>query len=221
MVRQRTAILLHTFDNRGPTWETAVWGSPMRPGRIPTAVAEALESNAELLMIFSENLSGKNTGALIRDYLFEHIEELRAFAPTLPILCQVPLRVIERRLKKTFLLSDVQIKNTADEVWLAYPILLERKIDHVVSVSNIDHMSRIIQLVGALWTDQGHTDIAVSFRPALSMYSPAGSTMKDVVVFEPPAVAGLGPVNPRRLFTVWNNPQTIPAVDSALTLIGA
>ncbi len=188
----RTAVLLHTFDNHGPTWEIAVWGTPTRPGRIPTAVAAALEHNASLLMIFSENLSGQNTGALIEDFLFKHAYELSQFTPTLPILGEWSPSAIREKLEKIFLLSPVLITNTADEVRLSYPILVEHGIEHVVFVSNIDHISRIAQLVGTLWVEQNLTGITFSFRSALSMYSPPGSTMNDVVVFEPPAVTNLG-----------------------------
>lgn len=217
----RTGVVLHTFDHTDLNWFAAVWGTPSEPGRIPTAVAATLEAGAELLLVFTDIIptDGKNTGAIMRDFLFSHMEELPKFAPSLPVLGEFSLSEIREILGRVFLLSDVRIVPTSDEVAAVPPIFKEKELTVAIFVSNFDHISRIAQLVGSMWKKMGITGLTPVFRPAKSLYS--GDTMKNVVVFEPPATRGLLPVHPGRLLGLKGNSDALAQVDAVLKKFGA
>lgn len=217
----RTGVVLHTFETADPHWYSAMWGIPAEPGRIPTAVATALETEAELLLVFTciSPLNGQNTGAAIRDLLFARIEELPEFAPSLPMLGKFSPAEIRETLGRIFLLSDVVIIPTADETAKVPAIFKERGLTVAIFVSNFDHISRIAQLVGAQWKEMGVQGLTPTFRAAWSLYS--GGSMQDVVVFEPPAVTALGSVDPRRLLKIRGNAKALAEVDAVLKRFGA
>lgn len=212
--RPKTGVIIHTYDWREPNWAHVMWGNPVEPGRIPTAVAAALESDAALLLVFSDFVGERNEGAIIRDFLFDNIRALPLFAPSLPVFRDLSPEEILVKLESIFLLSDVVIKNTEDEVKAVPSLFGVEQIQKVVFVSSFDHISRVAQLAGRVWGEQAVFFPMAEFRPANTLYS---GPMDKVVVFEPPAVEALGPVHPKRLLGLRGNSEALARIDNALT----
>lgn len=223
----KTAILLHVYDCRLPweKWFYVMWGTPELPGRIPTAVAATLETDAEIFLVFWDKdcyvpfPDGRNEAELIRDTLFERIGELPGFS-TLPILGYFTPEEIERAMRQVFRLSDVEVVNTEDEVREALSILKAENVERVVFVSSFDHMSRIVQLAGKHWGAELSTTIMFWPARALQTEGSMEEVMAEVVVFEPPTVRALGVVDPRRLFGLQNNKEAIAQVDKLFSGLG-
>ena len=219
----KTAVLLHIYEFREPNWREAVIGTPKTPGRIPAAVAVALETKAELFLVFREEISSdketKDETELTRDTLFSLIDDLREFACSFPVFNHFALGEIREIMQRIFFISDEYVARTDDEIRKALPIFKARGIERAVFVSNADHISRIAQKGCELW--EGELLVATAtFRPAPALYSSPQGSMKDVVVIEPPVVMALGPVNPRRLLGLRGKPQAIAEIDEALKRAG-
>lgn len=215
MSSRKTGIILHTFDHTKSNWRHAMWGKPTEPGRIPTAVAAALETGASLLLVFTDIISvdRKNEGVMIRDSLFNHIEELPLYAESLPILKECSLVQIRDTMKQIFLLSDVHIVNTADEIAAVPSIFAGRGLESAIFVSNFDHASRVAQLIGTIWRDKGIVRPVAYICPAASLYS--ACSMQEVVVFEPPIIQSLG-CDPRLLLKLMGNPDALARLQALL-----
>jgi len=55
----KTKILVHGYNPKEPNWERVIWGEPPdKPGRVPMAVAAAIESNGELIIFHATDGSG-------------------------------------------------------------------------------------------------------------------------------------------------------------------
>ena len=219
----KTAVLLHIYDFREPNWREVVIGTPKAPGRIPAAIAVALETQAELILAFREEISfgkeTKNEAELTRDALFSLIDDLREFACSFPVFNHFALGEIRGIMQRIFFISDEYVARTDDEIRKALPIFKARGIERAVFVSSADHISRIAQKVCELW--EGEPIVATAtFRPAPALYSSPQGSMKDVVVIEPPVVIALGPINPRRLLGLRGKSKAIADIDEALKKAG-
>lgn len=219
----KTAVLLHIYDFREPNWREAVIGVPKAPGRIPAAIAVALETQAELLLVFREEISfGKETkdeAELTQEALFSLIDDLREFTCSFPVLNYFTSDDIRGIMQRIFFMSDEYVARTDDEIRKALPIFKARGIERVIFVSNSDHISRIAQKVCELWEGEPLAATA-TFRPAPALYSSPQGSMKDVVVIEPPVIVALGPVNPRRLLGLRGKLEAIAEIDEALKKAG-
>jgi hypothetical protein len=218
----KTAVILHIFDCRLPQeeWLYVMWGTPEAPGRIPTAVAVILETGAEALLVFHDTLcfmpepDGRNEAEVIKDTLFERLEELPGFANSLRVFSHVEVEEIRRRISESFRVLDPDVLNTDEEVQKALPMLEEMGMEHVVWVSSPDHISRVAQRVCELGMKKS---INVSFRPSRTLSSGA---MEDVVVIEPAAVQQLLPIHPRRLLSLRGNPEALARIEEVLLKVG-
>jgi len=220
----KTAVLLHVFDCRltQEEWFRVMWGTPALPGRIPTAVAAALESSAEVLLVFRDKFcympepDGRNEAEVIHDTLFGNFDKLTEFASSFPVFGHfIPEDI--RQVMSIFRISDRYVVNTDDEVREALPILKEMGIEHVVFVSSFDHISRVAQRVGEFWAGEPLASNS-SFRPAPALHS--GGSMKDVIVMEPSIVRALWLVHPKRLLGLRGNPEALARVDVVLSEVG-
>lgn len=223
----RILVVLHVFDCRNPAWEHAMVGTPEQPGRIPTAIAAAMEFGVEKLLVFRDREAvhpdGRNEAEVIRDTLFDLIDCIAEFGECLPVLRDHTPAEIRAVMEAVFEISDVFITNTADEIREALPICKRLGADQVVFVSNVDHIPRIVQLVGEHWCGEPMA-ARVQFRPAPSLYFQHGS-MRNLVVFELPAVNALLPLDIRRFFKLIRLPlsektEALAAVDETLTRLG-
>ena len=101
----KTAVLLHGFNANELNWDHVVWGEPPdKPGRIPTAVAVALEEDADSLLVFGSSLGKeqdgqwKSSGRLMTELMWQHFGGLKEFT-ILHALRETPLGEIQGNYK--------------------------------------------------------------------------------------------------------------------------
>ena len=108
----KTAVFLHGYNVNEKNWERVVWGVlPDKPGRIPVAIAVALEEGAEHLILFGSSIGkekdGKwlSSGRWMTDLLCERFGELKQFTILQP-LRELSLEQIRERIEGIFQLIE-------------------------------------------------------------------------------------------------------------------
>lgn len=228
----KTAVLLHGYNANEKNWDYVVWGeSPDKPGRIPTAVAVALEENAELLVLFGSSIgkedeSGvwKSSGKLMTELLFRRFEELGKFT-ILHALREIPLKKIRRRIEVVYRLVEELERpaNTFGEMQTMARLIQEKGIQKLVCVSSPDHVSRIIRDTLVVFR-KTTLAVHVSVRPSVTLYTvgddvtpPERASLGSVVVIEPRS-----PVGPlaQRMLGLGGNANALAEIDAILKKYG-
>ena len=233
MIKLKTAVLLHAYNANEKNWEYVVWGvPPNKPGRIPTAVAVALEEDAEHLILFGSS-SGKteqggawrSSGLCMNDLLFSLVDALKEFT-ILHALRMTSLDKIRAKLSVFELIEGPERPaNTLEELQVIARIFHERelKIQKLICVSSPDHMSRLFRDAQIVFKDNPLAP-HISVRGAVTLYAerdeitpPERASMANVVVAEPRAT-----VTPylQRMFEIGNNPDALAKIDRVLKKYG-
>lgn len=230
----KTAILLHGYDANEQNRDYVVWGVPPdKPGRIPTAVAAALEEDAECLVIFGSSVEKKtdagmvwSSGRWMEELLRDRWEELKAFS-VLPVFQSFSQKQISNELDRMFRLIEEpdKPKNTMEELQAMARLLHEKHtgIQKLICVSSRDHISRIIRDAHIVF--EGSPLAAnLSVRGSITLYTENdGKTpserakINNVVVAEPRA-----PVVPyfQRMFGISGNAEALSEIDAVLNKYG-
>lgn len=230
----RTLVLLHGYDANEGNWERVVWGIPPdKPGRIPMAVAVALEENAEHLVLFGSSVGKEvkdglwwSVGRWMAYLLFTRLEGLKEFT-ILSALQDFNQTEISENLVKIFRLIEEPDRpaNTMGELQAVMRLIREEYTDiqKLVCVSSCDHVSRIIRDASIVF--KGHQIAAhLSVRGSLTLYTeedgktpPERATLDNVVVAEP---RFHGVRHMRRMFGIGNNPEALAEIDAVLKKYG-
>jgi len=233
----KTAVLLHTYNVNETNWKDVVWGVPPdRPGRIPMAIAVALEEDAEYLILFGSSI-GKvkikereeedawiSSGAWMAELMRERFYELAKFT-ILEALRQLPIEEVRHKIDAIYELIEEPERpaNTFGELQAVFRIVKERSIQKLICVSSADHVSRIIRDAHKVFKGQpiaGHLEV----RGSSTLYTendgitpPERASVDHVVVAEPRAA-----VVPyfERMFGIGNNPEALAEIDTVLKKYG-
>jgi 5S rRNA maturation endonuclease (ribonuclease M5) len=195
MFKMKNVVLLHGYNPNEPNWERVVWGeAPNLPGRIPTAVAAALENRknrTEIILFHATD----DSGPMMRDLLVERFEDLKKFT-CFEVFRQLSIEEMREHLQINVV--DLQNfglprpKNTWEEM------LALKQVMHspwsVVAVSSMDHTPRVYRDFCRAFKDEPEVLAHFSVRGALSLYGPKTSAeesvwgMGQLVILEIPGV---------------------------------
>ncbi len=234
MRKLKTAVLLHAYNANEKNWDYVVWGVPPdKPGRIPTAVAVALEEDAEHLILFGSSI-GKtepggawtSSGLCMNNLLFSLLDALKEFT-ILYALRRFSLSRIRAKISSAFEVIDGPERpvNTLEELRAAAQLFHERKlkIQKFICVSSPDHMSRIFRDARIVFKDDPLAP-HISVRGAVTLYTERDeitplerASLSNVVIAEPRAVEG--PFM-QRMFGLGENPEALGEIDAVLKKYG-
>lgn|GEM_PF-2744719 len=219
----KTAVLLHGYNVNEKNWEYVIWGiSPDKPGRIPVAIATALEEDADFFLLFGSSMGkgGKSSGKWMKNFLYKRFTDLKKFT----VLCALrdfPIDKIRRKIDATFELIEGPERpaNTLGELQAMHRLIIERQIQKLICVSSADHVSRIIRDAFKIFWGQpiaAHLEV----RGSLTLYTegdgitpPERASVDHVIVAEPRAT--VGPYF-ERMFGIRNNTDALADIDAIL-----
>ncbi len=141
-------ILLHGYSPNEPNWEYVIWGeAPNQPGRLPVAIDEAIENNAEIIFFYSTDGSCPQTMKLLED----RFHELQNFT-CLTAICSLTKEELKRKLKISVIdLEGKRPKNTWEEALALRSITTE--LCSVTAISSRDHISRVDRDIARAFSD--------------------------------------------------------------------
>jgi hypothetical protein len=228
MKKMKTVVLLHGYNVNELNWEDVVWGRyPDQPGRIPTAIAVALEEKTNNLILFGSSV-GRDVGAgfessgkCMVELLEKRFEELKNFT-VLSVL-----RNFSRSRAETLIElieeGPVKVKNTLDEMKEIKAICEYRGYNKLVAVSSPDHISRIMR-DGLSCFAGSPLALHFSVRASNTLYTMGDgitpierARVSNVVIAEPRSA--VGPYF-QRMFGINNNPEALLEIDSVLKKYG-
>lgn len=180
----KTGILVHGCHLGALNWRGIMWGHPPdQLGRIPKAVAVALQEDAEVL-IFGTGASEKNNkkeGEYTRDFMFEHFSELKEFSYFHDIDL-VNVRSNFLNISR----AECRSQNTREEMKEAGKIFSELGTERVILVSSPTHISRCIRDALDVFKGEKYWSLRENLFATASDTSYLGGRVEDVVIFEPP-----------------------------------
>jgi len=192
----RSLVLLHGYAAGERNWERVVFGIPPNlPGRIPTAIAEAIRINADIILFGSsvgKEVDGvrRSSGYLMTELLKSRYGDLKEFT----ILRELK-DIDKKKVVFTFELVEDEERpaNTTGELQALKRIIKQRdlRINNLTCVSSRDHVSRIIRDANIVFNDDPLV-ASLCVRGSVTMYteedgktSPEMAKMDNVVVIEP------------------------------------
>ncbi len=185
----KTKVLVHGYNPKEPNWERVIWGEPPdKPGRVPMAVAAAIESNGELIIFHATD----GSGPMMIKYWEDHCNQFGEFT-CFDILKRISVDDIIATLNIQIVDLPVRPKNTWEEA-LALKKILKGNPYKIIAVSSMDHVPRVYRDFCRAFIDQPNILAHLSVRGALSLYGPKTSEeeekwgMGHIVILEIPGV---------------------------------
>ncbi|MCD6177914.1 YdcF family protein [bacterium] len=208
----RRAVVVLGYSPNQENFEEVVWGIPPdKPGRIVTGLKIFLENQAELLIITGgTEKEGKKEAEVMRDLLYEKIEELYDFT-VFPIFQGYFPSTIKEIIWRRLVL-EISSKNTRENLQNVGKILYENSIDSVIIVTSPDHLSRALRDAIIIWQDE-YPELTRNLfgSPSVTLYSKG--KISDVVIAEPPVKKKF---DFSRIFKILKNQEALEKLDRLL-----
>jgi len=210
------AIFSHGYNPNETNWENTVWGTPVAPGRLIRAVVELIRRDADMLILSTSGVCLEGTdrreGEILRDFLFDHIGEIKRFNYLFPILDDFDEEEIAEIVKYRLVLIQTDALNTQGELKAVGDFLESLgRVEEIILISSPDHLR--IPVATAIW-EEDHPKLAanVTFCPCVSSYS--GEPASSAVILEPPAVAKIPQI--KKVFGAINDPKAMETLGEVL-----
>lgn len=216
------AVLIHGCHLRTDGWEQVAWGDSNKSlwGRIPKGVRFAANLNAELIYwgTGASERGGKKESEVTFDLAIKHGIELAR-------LCGKddnpdPYANTFLRWLQNVSWLDTTTQNTVEEVAACARMCVDRKVDQLTLVSSPFHIMRChataLQVLGA---DPAFRGLREGLLCHASDTDPAGVSVADVVIVEPPHRGDNAKVpfhkTVRKIFPLLKDPDVAFAFDAA------
>lgn len=219
----KKGLLIHSYNCEEPNWEHTVWGYPPdRPGRLVTAVKLIPEENIDIALTCGTagDKEGKKECWWMRDYLYQHLEELKLFT-IYPVFQQYGPGEIKEILDKVLVVREKDTSTTtAGEVEYAGRFFTEAGVEKVMLLTSPDHVSRAIRDALSAW-QKTYPKLAanLSIATSVTLYSERKpedkeiAKMENVVIIEPPFYKSVGS-RAQKIFKLRNNPEALKKFDA-------
>jgi len=185
----QVGILVHGRHVEAVDWEKLMWGCPPeRYGSLTRLVLEILMQNPKNIkqIVFGSGASerdGVKEAECMKRYLIENmsrIDEFPEIAKHLAIMDQVSALIKNIH-------CDVVSQNTAEEIENAATKFAEASCTRIFEITCASHASRCTALMNFM-VEKGTIPSDQFWYTVSDRMTYAGSTMNDVVVFEPPHI---------------------------------
>ena len=221
----KTGLLVLGCNPEEVNFRKVVRGSPETPGTFVRAIAVMMEENPSIMVISGGNGRNGEEARVMKEMLYQELEQLKDFSETYPILGNVSPDEIRQKLDRILQLEE-KATNTAENMALAGDIFEKAGVESVVIIASPDRCSRAIRDALLYWEDN-YPELAANVsvtgsRSFCSLRTPEDkkiARMENVIVIEPAAV-GSG-LNFSGLLPLLGNPDinTEELVDDLNALI--
>lgn len=180
----KTGILFHGLHLQAKDWENIQWGNPRAGvfGIMPTGLREALFTDAARIYLstgMSSEKDGLTEGAYAARFLREKIHELEPFDAW---GIDTTNAWLEERLA-----LDIEPATTVEELRVTAKNARADTIERLILVANPSHSMRALKIALSLMqSDENMRTFRHSLCVIPSDVPFAGTSVDDVIIFEPP-----------------------------------
>ena len=187
----KTGLLLLGCNPIEVNFEDVIFGPRKKPGTLVKMVAVMMEENPSIVVISGGNDKNGEEARLMKEILYQKLEQLKDFSKTYPILGNVSPDEIRQKLDRILQLEE-KATNTAENIIFSGDMFEKAGVEKVIIIASPDRCSRIIRDALLYW-EENYPELATNVYVTGSRYFCSLRTPKDkkiarmenVVIAEP------------------------------------